>query len=532
MLIYHRYEAETKGGAVPDRDEIVVRAFLERNAAERRGVAVAFEDGTEWTHADALAQGYRAANVLRAAGVQRGDHVVVFLPNGADFLRAWWGTACLGAVLVPINLAWKGGLLTHAYGLTQPAAVVTGGPLAAAFRDAVPDAPFIDAATLADGPAEAPALDTPIEVWDRHHIQFTSGTTGPSKGAIASYRQFALTGSWAADGLGLDERDTILIDLPLFHAAALSLGAAALAKGTRLAVRAAPDLRNYWAVAKETGATYSFIVSAMVTFLLNQPESAADRDHSLRAMMVSPLPPNPKEFQRRFGIDVITTAYGSSEAAAPIVMVPGVPFVEGGCGQRVAPYEMKLVDEHDYEVPVGQPGELVVRSAEPWCLTEGYIGDPAATASLWRNGWLHTGDQLRVDEEGNYFFIDRLKDALRRRGENVSSYEVEREVGAYPGVAEAACVAAAVEGQADDEVKVWIVPAPEAEIDFPKLAEFLVDRLPHFMVPRFYELVDALPKTPAMRVKKFELRSRGNGAATWDLEANGLRVTRDGLVRR
>jgi crotonobetaine/carnitine-CoA ligase len=206
--------------------------------------------------------------------------------------------------------------------------------------------------------------------------------------------------------------------------------------------------------------------------------------------------------------------------------------VAGSCGRPNTPYESRLVDEHDIEVPAGTPGELVVRSSEPWCLTTGYYNDPEATTRAWRNGWFHTGDQLRMDADGNYYFLDRVKDSLRRRGENISSFEVERGAGGFPGIEEVACVAAAPDAAIGegDEVKLWIQPKPGAEIDLLSLARFLEEKLPHYMVPRFYELIDVLPKTPSMRVRKFELRTRGNSPATWDLQANGFRVTRKGLI--
>ncbi|HEX9832925.1 MAG TPA: AMP-binding protein [Mycobacterium sp.] len=519
-----------------DPELIVIRSIMERHAAQQpSAVAISFEDGTSWTYQQALEQGYRAAQRLRAAGIGSGDRVAILLPNGADFLRAWWGTSFLGATMAPISPSWKGDMLAHALSLSRAALLVT----TPAFEEAVAAsgsaANVLAAGDLATGLASPPELERDLQIWDTHHLQFTSGTTGPSKAAVASYYQFHMTGSWVGDGLGWTSDDIVQCDLPLFHAGSLAVAASCLARGGVLAVRTAPSMTRYWQVARETGATFGFLVSSMAAFLLAQPESPADRDHAMRAMMAAPLPEDVDAFRRRFGIERIITAYGSSESSAPIIQVPGErPLTAGSCGRVRPPFEARLVDDFDIEVAEGQPGELILRSDDPWCITTGYFGDDSATARVWRNGWFHTGDQLRRDSDGNYFFVDRLTDSLRRRGENISSFEVERAVAAFPGVAEVACVAAPPDSHlgVDNEVKVWVAPESAAEIDFQAMAEFLVSRLPHHMVPRFYETIEQLPKTPSMRVQKFHLRSLGNSDATWDLEANGFQVTRAGLRPR
>jgi crotonobetaine/carnitine-CoA ligase len=499
-------------------------------------VAVAFEDGSEWTYRDALDNAYRAAAALRERGVGRGSHVFAFLPNGPGFLRTWWGTACLGATLVPVSPSWKGEMLGHAVTLTHPELIVSCPELRPVIEAVAGSDRLVDAAELAgpDGserPA-APELDRPIEVWDRHHIQFTSGTTGPSKGVTASYYQFHKTGSWVGDGLNWDRDDVVLCDLPLFHAGMLAVANSCLSRGGRLAVRSAPAMTRYWEVAAQTGATFTFLVSSMAAFLLSRPPGPADRAHRVRAVHSAPLPADVDAFLDRFGIPDITTAFGSSESGAPMTRVPGHPLVPGSCGRPNPPYESRLVDANDIEVPVGEAGELVVRSSEPWCVTTGYYNDDAATARAWRNGWFHTGDQLRRDTSGNYYFVDRVKDSLRRRGENISSFEVERGAAGYPGITEVACVAAPADAEIGegDEVKLWVQPEPGVSVDLLALARHLEDRLPHYMIPRFYEVIDDLPRTPSMRVRKVELRKRGNSTATVDLHALGYRITRDGVV--
>jgi crotonobetaine/carnitine-CoA ligase len=234
---------------------------------------------------------------------------------------------------------------------------------------------------------------------------------------------------------------------------------------------------------------------------------------------------------KRFNVAELHAAYGSTEVSGPIVRHPDDELVWGYCGRARTGFEVRLVDEHDVEVPVGEMGEVVVRTDQPWMLTSGYVDNPDANAAAWRNGWFHTGDAMRRDEAGRFFFMDRLKDAVRRRGENISSFEVEAEVVAFPGVSEVACVPHREPDGVEDEVKVWLVPEEGAAVDFDELLRFCAERMPYFMVPRYIELATSLPKTPSERVKKHLLRQQGNGPAAWDREEHGYRMTRDGLTR-
>jgi crotonobetaine/carnitine-CoA ligase len=243
------------------------------------------------------------------------------------------------------------------------------------------------------------------------------------------------------------------------------------------------------------------------------------------------LPRDVTEFQERFNIPHLHAAFGSTEMSAPIVGSPGDRLESGYCGRARPGFEVRLVDEHDIEVPVGEVGEVAVRPDQPWMVNAGYVDDPAATAQAWRQGWLHSGDAMRRDAEGRYYFVDRIKDAVRRRGENVSSYEVEAVVALYPGVAATACVAYRGPDDVDDEVKVWLTCEPAAELDYGKLLEFCAERMPYFMVPRFFEVADEFPMTPSGRVRKHLLRDQGNSEQTWDREEHGLTVTRRGLER-
>jgi crotonobetaine/carnitine-CoA ligase len=515
----------------PGPDDLLVRALLERNAAEHPDQEfITFEDGSRWSRRDGLAAAYAAGNVLRDAGVQSGDRVLIFLPNGPEFLRAWWGATTIGATVVPVNLAFRASALRHLLQLAKPDVLIVGEQ----FRERIDEIGggaghrVIDPAALAGGSTDAPPR-VPVHPGDPHALVLTSGTTGPSKLAIASHLHMYLGGSHLLVDWGCTADDVFLLDLPLFHMAGSYMTVACLASRTRLAVRSAPSMTGYWEVARDTGATVAVVVSTMAQYFTKQPERAADREHRLRLALSAPLPANVKEFQDRFGITDMVTAYGMTEIPSCLTRRPGTELLAGYCGRARPGFECRIVDEHDVEVEIGQVGEFVLRTDQPGMVSVGYLDNPEATANAWRNGWFHSGDLMRRDPCGNYFYVDRNKDALRRRGENISSHEVEAEVIRHPGVAEVACVPVRVEGEVDDEVKVWVVPA--GELDFADLLRHCVDTLPHFAVPRYFEPIEALPKTASAKVQKFALRERGNGPDTWDREAHGYRVTRTGLRR-
>ncbi|MGH7899248.1 MAG: AMP-binding protein, partial [Candidatus Binatia bacterium] len=263
--------------------------------------------------------------------------------------------------------------------------------------------------------------------------------------------------------------------------------------------------------------TFTLVVPAMAHWLLAQPPSPDDRRHALRKVLSSPIVPG---FAERFGV-ALRTHYGMTEAGN-VMLRREVTDSSPSCGRPVPGYEVRLVDEHDYEVPSGEVGELIVRTTDPWRLCRGYWNLPDKTAEAWRNGWFHTGDAFRRDAEGNYFFVDRKKDALRRRGENVSSFEVEALVTRHPAVAECAAVGVDTE-LGEQEIKICVVRRPDRDLTPRALIEFLVAKMPRYMVPRFVEFVPSLPKTEAtLRVQKAKLRREGVNANTWDREAAGV----------
>jgi crotonobetaine/carnitine-CoA ligase len=378
---------------------------------------------------------------------------------------------------------------------------------------------------LGAGEAGRPALEPPTEPWDDFALVYTSGTTGPSKGvklSYASHRLYADTLVWPDIG----EDDRFMVSVPLSHVGGTSLTYAMLQRGGTVVLPGGFSARTFWKDVHHYGATATFVIHGMVSFLLGQPPSAEETNSPLRYVYMGPLT-RVQEFADRFGVK-IWTGFGMTELPTALRSELN-PTSETTVGRPFNPdVECRLVDEHDLPVPDGTAGELVVRHRLPWVLNSGYKDMPDATAEAWRNGWFHTGDQMMVDANGDWVFIDRAKDAIRRRGENISSYEVEAEVLSHPDVDQVAAIAVPnpdmEESAGDEEVKVVIVPVEGKTIDPLALSEYLVPRMPRHMVPRFVEIVDELPRTPSFKVKKADLRAAGITEHTWDREQAGLRL--------
>lgn len=525
---------------VPASDACILRYILERRAAETPDkVFVRFADGTEWSYARTREVAARAANGLRALGVKQGDNVLSWLPNGPDALRVWFGLNYLGAVYVPINLAYKGRLLEHVIDNADARLIVCHAELHGRLAEAAtakletcvvvggaPEATVRLAAApgtaLTEGAAEAPPLERPIQPWDTQSIIYTSGTTGPSKGVLSSYLHLYSMSNEPWPYFTAEDRG--LVHLPLFHAGGTSAVYRSLAKGGSIAVIDSFNTAGFWDMIRANGVTTAVLLGVMATFLVKQPASPRDRDHPLRTVTMVPLCEDAEAFSQRFGVDVYTT-FNMTETSCPLVSERN-PKALSSCGRPRPGVEVRIVDENDCEVAPGQVGELILRTDRPWAMNHGYNKNPEATAKAWRNGWFHTGDAFRQDEAGNFFFVDRLKDTIRRRGENISSFEVETEICAHPAVREAAVVAVPSE-YAEDEVLAAVSLAPGATLEPAALIEFLIPRLAHFMIPRFLRIVPDLPKTPTQKVEKHVLRSAGVTADTWDRDKAGIRIKRE-----
>jgi len=524
-----------------DPGNCVLRYVLDRHADNQPERTFAlFADDSSWTWGETRQIVRRFAAGFTALGVSQGDHVLSWLPNGPHAIAVWFALNYLGAVYVPVNVSYRGGVLAHVIANSGARLMVADSQLAERLAD-VALADLKTLVAIGDQPVNVPGLEIlpetalsraegepgepsrPIMPWDTQSIIYTSGTTGPSKGVLSSYRHAACMCE-ALDNVTRDDR--AMVNLPLFHVGGTNAVNRMLLNGGSVAIVEAFDTRTFWDTIRRTGCTTMTLLGAMVPFLLKEPPSPRDRDHTLRQAVMVPLSEDAPEFTRRFGVDIYTV-FNMTEISCPIVSEAN-PTVAKTCGRVREGFHARIVDDHDVEVAVGEVGELLVRSDIPWALNHGYNRNPEATAKAWRNGWFHTGDAFRRDADGNYFFVDRKKDALRRRGENISSFEVESELLAHPQIREAAVIGVPSEF-GEDEVMAIIAPVEGAQIDMEELTAFLTRRLPHFMTPRYIRVMPELPRTPTQKVEKYILREQGLTDDAWDREAAGIRLKREKL---
>lgn len=532
---------------VPDAAHCVTGALLAARArAHPDRVYAVFEDGTHWTYRQAYDDARATAAALHRLGVRQGDTVLCWLPNGLDALRVWYGVNLLGAVHVPVNTAYRGALLGHvldnsgarvlvAHALLVERlqhigdsrldeVVVLGGGPDDPWPDALPGAPRVHGpAALRGRPEDFVPPERPVAPWDTMAVIYTSGTTGPSKGVLVSYvHHYSTVTALLDDDIGADDR--YLLNLPLCHGGGTEVAYCMLLFGGSIVVTENFRTSEFWDVVRRHGVTMCTLLGAMVDFLLGLPPRPDEAEHPLRAACVIPLNRQALDFGRRFGVDVYT-GFNMSETSAPLVSSLN-PQRTGSCGRPRPGVQCRVVDAHGIDVPDGTAGELVLRADRPWSLFHGYHAMPEATAAAWRHGWFHTGDAVVREPGGDYFFVDRIKDAIRRRGENVSSVEVEGELLSHPAVAFAAAVAVPSDF-AEDEILAALVLRPGVRFEPEEFIGYLRPRMAHFMVPRYLRLLSELPVTDTGKVRKKTLRAQGITPDTWDRVAAGIEVTRD-----
>jgi crotonobetaine/carnitine-CoA ligase len=529
--------------AMPSRERSVLGPLLDHWAATTpERVFAVFEDGEQWTWAQTRTKVLATAQALRQLGIKQGDSVGVWLPNGKAIVLVWFATNYLGARYCPINTSFRGNLLAHVISnagaqilvchaglmdrlhdvdLAQIQTIIVSGD----YSGPAPGGRNLLLSSALDGDAQALGPVPEVQPWDIYGIIYTSGTTGPSKGVLASYLQLYASGVLSYGYMGPDDR--ILVNLPMFHVGGTNSIFTALVRGASFYLVDSFDSRNFWAqIKKYRCTTTSGLIGAMTEFLAKAPPTDGEKDNPLSIVTLGPVTPQTVELAERYGFSYLT-GFNMTEVSVPLVAELNTRAF-GSCGKPRAGIQCRLVDENDIEVPVGQLGELILRSDLPWAMTTGYNGMPEATAKAWRNGWFHTGDVFRKDAHDNYFYVDRAKDAIMRRGENISSLEVEREVLAHPAVQEAGAIPAPNPG-GEDDVMVVVAPKPGVVIDPAELLQFLIPRMAHFMVPRYVRFVDSLPKTPTNKIQKAELRKEGITADTWDRDAAGIVVKRERL---
>lgn len=486
--------------------------------------------GGEWSHADAAVRAAARAGALRAAGVQRGDRVALMCGNRVETLETVLGCGWLGAVAVPINTASMAAQIEHV--LRDSGARLLVAEAAYLERLPAPLPPSLQRIWVVGGAAAPQPHALPVEPWpapgpaepaadlapgDLFAILYTSGTTGAPKGVMCPHAQYVAWGLNTARILGLGAGDVLATTLPLFHINALNTYAQAAVTGCRVVWEAKFSASGFWASMHQREATVVYLLGAMVPMLLAQPASPAEKAHRIRIGLGPGVPAAAAQaFRDRTGVALLE-GYGSTETNFVLATEAGAA-PDGSMGRVQPGFEARVVDEHDLELPAGEAGQLVLRADEPYTFASGYWGLPQQTVEAWRNLWFHTGDRVVREADGRIRFVDRLKDAIRRRGENISSWEVEQILLSHPSVATAAVFPVRSE-LAEDEVMAALVLREGAAFDPAALWAWCDRKLPRFAVPRYLEAVPDLPRTANGKVQKFVLRERGVGPDTLDRQA-------------
>jgi crotonobetaine/carnitine-CoA ligase len=512
---------------LPEVPERTLRAAYDRALAEIPDDLAQIGREARYTVAESHDRSLRIAAGLRSLGLERQQPVALLTDNSLDAVHAWTGVSLGNLIEVPINSAYKGSFLTHV--LNDSGAevlVVDDGYVERVERvaddltalrtlvvrgDQVPSTRF-DVRPFDELLSHEPAAPTKQTADDLMAYMYTSGTTGPSKGVLISHAH-AYTYASREDQARPVRDDRILVTLPLFHLAGQWYGVyQALIHRAACVLEPSFSVSAFWPTVREHGITVTVMLGAMAELLQQAEHRPDDADNPLELAIMAPLASDIDGFRTRFGVE-LAAVYGMSEIGA-VLNGPPDTLVGGECGFPRDEFELKLVD-----------GELHVRPSDPLLVMRGYHNLPDKTAETLVDGWVHTGDAFRTDADGRYYFSDRMKDALRRRGENISSFEVERVINEHPDVYESAVVAVPSD-LTEDEIKAVVVPREGRTIDPAELTRFLVDRMPYFMVPRYLAFASELPKTPTQKVHKHQLRDAGVGDGVWDREAAGIVLRR------
>lgn len=504
--------------------------------------AIQFIDGPGFTYRDIHQRSRQVAAGLRAAGIEAGAKIATLLPNEPEFCELWWGCHQADAVLVGLNTELLGNFLTHALNLSESSVLVCSPDQVSKLPPIIGDLQSLTRVFVTgDYPEELEStLGIPVEPFDSLRgdssqaptsessfqdlacLMFTSGTTGPSKAVMMPHAHCYLYGQGTIDNLDFRREDTYYVNMPLFHCnglfmqlyACLINGATAVIRTRFSATRWLDDIRAH-------DVTHTNLLGVMTEFVDQQPESTDEKNHCLRVIAAAPAAPTFIErFERRFGIQMVEI-YGMSEVNIPLFTPLDAPR-PGSCGKPYGNYfEVRVADPAtDLAVPHGEVGEIQVRPRISAGFMSGYYRMPEKTVEAWKNLWFHTGDAGRMDEDGYFYFVDRLKDCIRRRGENISSFEVETALLDYPGIRECAVIAvpADVEG-GEDEVMAIVVaddsPDPAAII------EHCRGSIPRYAIPRYLRFANAdeIPRTSTNKIRKVELRKQGITNTTWDCQS-------------
>jgi carnitine-CoA ligase len=521
-----------------ERQSTINATFAE--AVRRSPDALYLEfSGDAYSYARMADEVERLARGLHALGVVRGDRVVGLLENCPDAVIAWYAVNRLGAIYVPINTAYKGEYLRHQIRDAGARIVVCQDLFLDEVLAVAADLPALERVLTSGTDCVAASLPVPVEPLDAHRpkhgdapfvevapedlamLLYTSGTTGLSKGCMVSHGYLCDVSRRYCETIGRRPDDLVWLPMPLFHITGIAMAICTMQLGAAVAFARKFSVSNLWPEVERTGANFMVLLGSMALMVVNAPDTPESLRCKGRIRTLIGIPMNRHlgaQWHERFGVTWCSgTIYGSTEVGQALNARFDEEVPDGSCGRANDTFEVRVVDENDQEVPVGAVGEIVVRPRRPNVMFSGYWNNPEATLKVWRNLWHHMGDNVRVDAAGNFFFVDRSKDVIRRRGENISSFEMETTLHEHPAIAEAAVHAVASEYMEDD-VKATVVLLPDARLTEPELLEWARERVPRFALPRYIEFRADLPKNASGRVLKFELREQGVTPGTWDRE--------------
>ena len=529
-------------------EQDTVIAALDRAVAAHPDRVLLDFSGELYTYREVDQLSTRLANSLAALGIQPGQTVVTMLDNNIDAVISWLAINKLCAVSVPVNTALRGEFLRHQIADASAPLVICEADYVeriGALAAQLPDVKLVlqrgSAGASSCGGLQLAPLDlhrgtddTPLarkpNPWDLACLMYTSGTTGPSKGCMISYNfQCNLARLQLRSGPATAD-DITITPLPLYHQNALVVGIISnILVGARVAFVPRFSVSNFWPEVERSGATIASILGGMGGLLANAPDSDAAKRcfgqiHTVRG---NPFTEESKTIWReRFGAKLVGgNGYGLTEACVITSLPAGEYAAPGSSGKRVPDFDVRIVDDLDRELPANTPGEIVCRPLRPDIMFMGYWRRPEETLKLMRNMWFHTGDIGKFDDDGYFYFVDRKKDYLRRRGENISSFEMETAFSAHPDIAEVA-VHAVPSDKGEDDVKITAILNPGSALTAEALFHWATDAVPYYALPRYIEFRDTLPKNPQGRILKYQLRDEGKTANTWDLEATDIKVAK------
>jgi crotonobetaine/carnitine-CoA ligase len=486
---------------------------------------------------------HRAANLLRELGVRKGDPVCLFLPNCLEFLYLWFGLAEIGGVMVPLDVNLRGEGLKYIINHCDARWIIVNERLLDTYSIVENDLPridhrvwhgeagppgenFLSLSRLMEAAEEKAPPPLAIREEDPLGILYTSGATGPPKGVMISHFNYLNSGEiWAKDVIHYRPDDIFFTTLPLFHANAQMFTAmGSLFSGRPFVLRERFSASRFFDEIRQYGATIFNYIGGMLAMILKQPEREDDADNPARAAFGGAVSRETwRAFEKRFQVTLVA-GYALTESGGVCLCNPPEEIKVGSIGKPLRFCDATIWDENNMEVPIGENGEIVVKERTPYSMFLGYSKQPDKTKEAWEGGWFHTGDRGYRDENGYFYFIDRMREGIRRREENISAQEIEKVANSHPKVLESAAIPVPSD-LGEDDVMLFAVLRSSKQLAPEELIAFCEERMAYFMVPRYVQYVEGLPKTATQKIQKYELKKRGIGDA-WDREKAGYKLTR------